>query len=338
MRIGMIGVNHKLASLETREKIAKLCTRSFADCRIIHPHLAYVLLSTCNRTEIYFHASDLAEAHIYLLGFLRQGSEHDLDQRMYAFFGMDCFYHLTRVTAGLDSAIVGETEIQGQVKRAYHQAMEQRSLPSELHFLFQKSLKLAKEVRSQDVRPQMGSVLAQTLFAIATRQLGDLYQRKILLVGFSDINRTLAAWLEKKQLRHLTYCNRHDHKIKDLYDNRLPWEEKERWIEFDLIIVGTKAPYYVIEELPVPLTVDKMLVDLSVPRNVNPQLAQEKHLFLWNIDHLCEATLAHQVDMQDMDLEEERLLQAVRRQIGIFERKKHIHYPYFLPQTVGMSY
>lgn len=112
MRIGVIGINSKLASLQLRERLAKACQKHFALQNCLHGPHRIVQLSTCNRTELYFYSHDLAEAHTYILNVLRQEIQDEFDQKLYSYFGCDCFQHLCRVATGLDSAIIGETEIQ----------------------------------------------------------------------------------------------------------------------------------------------------------------------------------------------------------------------------------
>lgn len=147
MRVGVIGINHKLANVQLRERLAKVCQRRFVAGSCIHSDHTFVLLTTCNRTEVYFASEDLTATHSYLLQILRDDIEDEFDQKVYSYFGYDCFLHSSRVTAGLDSAIIAETEIQGQVKEAYESASEHISLPSELHYLFQKALRIGKKVR-----------------------------------------------------------------------------------------------------------------------------------------------------------------------------------------------
>ena len=120
----MLGINHKLADLKLRELLAKASQRRFGAGISTHGSHHFILLSTCNRTEIYFCSDDLAATHTYLLSILRNEVDEEFDQKLYSYFGRDCFHHLARVTAGLDSAIVAETEIQGQVKKAYEFAAQ----------------------------------------------------------------------------------------------------------------------------------------------------------------------------------------------------------------------
>src|SRR3989304_3124875 len=126
MRIGVLGINHKSASLDVREAVARASHAIAAD-------FSAVLLSTCNRTEIYFSEDDLAGAHSQILHELKSRIGISFEHALYAYFGEDCFFHLAAVTAGLDSGLLGESEIQRQVKAAYQAAT---GLSSPLHFLF----------------------------------------------------------------------------------------------------------------------------------------------------------------------------------------------------------
>jgi glutamyl-tRNA reductase len=292
MRVGVVGINHKLADLKLRDQLAKTCQRRFGASQSFHESQHFVLLSTCNRTEIYFSSEDLAYTHSYLLGILRAGIEEEFDHKLYSYFGSDCFCHLTRVTSGLDSAIVAETEIQGQVKIAYENTTDYHLLPKELHFLFQKSLGIAKKVRS-DLQLGRGMPhLEHAILQIGYQLLASPTQAKILFVGASEINRKIFSFLKIKQFQHLTLCNRSDEQAKQWADeytiHLLEWKSFSQWTTYDWIIFGTKSPNYLIHRFDVNLepTRKQLIMDLSVPRNVEPQLAQHPQISLFNIDQL----------------------------------------------------
>lgn len=326
MRIGVIGINYKQASLADREEIAKLCQWQFESQRIIHPTLSYVLLSTCHRTEIYFQGDVCAYAHSYLLSILRQGfwsspKPHlGIEQRVYSLFGSDCFHHLVRVTAGLESAFIGETEIQGQVKRAYESACA-RLLPSELHFLFQKALKLAKEMRAT-MAPSCAS-LAQCIENHATSILGGLEHVRTLFIGVSCINQRIAAHFSRKRMGSITYCNRTLDKARALPFPFVSWEERERWVEFDIVIVGVRSPHDVIADVPHTPQHKVVLIDLSVPRTVSPYVGHHPSIALVNIDELVQLTPPHDAS----PIDEGTITQAVKRQIALFTLKQLRHRP-----------
>lgn len=285
MQIGLIGINHKLADLKLRETLAKVCQRRFHPQFSTHGDQTFLLLSTCNRTEIYFSSSDLAETHSYILNILRQEVDQEFDHKLYAYFRLECFYHLSRVTAGLDSACLAETEIQGQVKAAYEQTHELVSLPPELHYLFQKSLNIGKQVRSElnlgRGLPELEDAIVETARLFFT----NFDTLKILFVGASAINEKV---LSHKRLKGVHLMTRSQERALDL-QNRLkvhpvPWDLSV-WPSYDWIIFGTKASDYLIKPEG-DFSSKKLIMDLSVPRNVDPNLAKHPHLTLLNIDQL----------------------------------------------------
>ena len=328
MRIGVLGINHKLADLSLREKLAIACQKRFsADRSICNP--AVVLLSTCNRTEIYFCCDDLPDAHTHLLKTLRREvEEDDFDQKLYSYFGYDCFLHLARVAAGLDSANRRETEIQGQVKMAYLQTLECCQLPKELHYLFQKALKLGKEIRHQYPAERGIPDLGHTLFHVGKELFPCVETVKILFVGASKINRRILSYLQKKPFHSLTICNRTFEKGQELAKNLgatcLPWEALSLWHTFDWILFGTKSPRFLLTQkdlLNAPLS-KKLIVDLSVPRNVDPQIVNHPLISLFNIDDMNDTLMSQRKSNNDSHLLAEGYLQkAAAKQIAIFHQK-----------------
>ncbi len=329
MRIGVIGINHKLADLQLREQLAKACQRRFAAGHILHAHHTFVLLSTCNRTEVYFSSEDLSESHSYLLTFLRQEVNDDFDQKLYSFFGIDCFLHLCRVTAGLDSAIVAETEIQRQVKTAYESTAPYSVLPSELHYLFQKSLKIAKEVRTKlpfkPGVPDLEHAILNAGLQIIEKPASEV---KILFVGASDINIKILRFLRAKHYANITLCNRTPERAEAIAVHEelrlLSWQNLHSWPSYDWVIFGTKSPEMLINPQDVRRTVEapKLLIDLSVPRNVNPLLDQLPNITLLNIDQINQTLQVRRHTLSERLLTAEQIItEAAKKHIHLFQQK-----------------
>ena len=272
LSIGILGINFKTAELALRESIARGAQSLSGERAIFFPH-PIVVLSTCNRTEIYFSSDDLAAAHSDLLAHLRAQIDEEFEHRLYSYFGVDCFAHLCRVASGLDSAILAETEIQRQVKVAYAQA---RRLPSCLHYAFQKALKVSKGVRNQLELEQGAPTLYGTLWRLA-----EWKKKKILLVGYSEINRGLISYLMHKGVDDLTLCTRDPASVSVegilLRDRSILSD----WQEYDVIVCASKANGYLIKGQG---TDRHTIFDLSVPRNVDPQVGAR----VYNIDQLIE--------------------------------------------------
>jgi glutamyl-tRNA reductase len=292
MRVGVVGINHKLADLKLREMLAKACQRRFGPGQSTQENHTFVLLSTCNRTEVYFSSEDLASTHTYLLSILRNEVEQEFDQKLYSYFGQDCFLHLSRVTAGLDSAIIAETEIQGQVKNAYESAVEYATLPPEVHYLFQKSLTIGKKVRSKLQMRRGLPDLEDAILNTGMHLFEEPHKAKILFVGASEINLKVIGFLKEKQFPDITLCNRslnHAQMVAEQFQlDILAWDKLQNWHDYDWIIFGTKSPEYVIQEqhIPVHQISQKLVIDLCVPRNVEPKLGRHPNVTLLNIDQI----------------------------------------------------
>lgn len=277
MQVGVIGVNYKTADLSLREKV-------FYQIRALDTHLSLVILSTCNRIEIYFTGEDLAEIQSQLLMQLCAGIQDLLQHRIYSYFGFDCFLHLAKVTAGIDSALLFETEIQGQVKRAYLQAMEKKKLPKPLHFLFQKSLGIGKKIRREfSFAYQVNTLQEVTASLMESYFVGK--PAKLLFVGFSEMNRKIANYLRNKKNYSVTYCNRSCKKEILQQGEFLPFEQLHEWPLFDVIITATKCPDFLITQAPVQQK-RRLILDLSVPRNVKPSLGRCAEITLLHLDQI----------------------------------------------------
>ncbi len=222
MRIGVVGINYKLADLKLREQLAKACQRRFGVTQSIPGHHHFILLSTCNRTEVYFSSEDLATTHTYLLSILRNDIEEEFDHKLYSFFGVDCFSHLARVASGLDSAIVAETEIQGQVKAAYEVAASYHSLPKELHFLFQKALGISKKIRSELQLGRGMPSLEHAILNIGRHFFKIPEKARILFIGASEINCKILFYLRTKNLYQIMTDRAKSSDIRSMATRSLP--------------------------------------------------------------------------------------------------------------------
>jgi glutamyl-tRNA reductase len=258
--IGVLGINYKTADLALRESIARGAQSLSGQAALFFPHPT-ILLSTCNRTEIYFSAPDLAQAHSALLAYLRLQIAETFEHRLYSYFGVDCFFHLCRVAAGLDSAILAETEIQRQVKVAYGNSIK---LCSSLHFVFQKALKVSKEIRSNLALQRKAPTLYGTLWRLAGWK-----DRKILLVGYSEINRGLISFLVHKGVENISLCTQNPMQVWVKGARVVGRRVLSEWQEYDVIVCASKADDYLIRGEG---REGQVIFDLSVPRNVDPKV------------------------------------------------------------------
>ena len=289
MHIAVIGINHKQADLTLRELIAVVFHTHFSCEQPSSIDADCVVLSTCNRVELYFSAHNLAEVHQKILALLKKEIPFDFEQKLYTFFGIDCFRHLAKVTSGLDSAIIGETEIKGQVSTAYSAFHAAHRVNKELHYLFQKSLRISKKVRSEIVSHTHMSGLEELIFAQSCNFFHKTPQ--VLFVGASAINCKIAHYFaHKMDARLITFCTRTNSKAKSISRKMgtswVLWEKLTCAAkDHELVITATKSPSYLLSQ-EIATENKKLLIDLAFPRNIDPEVTRLPQVSLLNIDCL----------------------------------------------------
>ena len=299
MRYGLIGINYKSASMQLREELTRAFDRLFGEQSLARHRYRTVLLSTCNRSELYFHSHDLSHQHSRFLHELRQVMDGDFEHALYSYFDDECLLHLSKVTAGLDSAFVGESEIQHQVKVAYRDACD-LVLPSALHFLFQKSLHNGKLLRCEmpieGGVPSLSSVVADH---IVRRRL-----KKVLIVGKSKIGHQCCRALMRRNITDITLCTRHGDGM-----DVLPWEHIDEWVNYEAVIATSRVDAPVLHAKQADT---QLILDLSVPRCSHPNVPVP----VLNIDELGEDIKQRRFAKTELvQAGEKRVYEIVKRQL-----------------------
>lgn len=319
MHVGVLGISHKSAEISCREQIIA----AYRVSKTLLQGSGWILLATCSRIEIYFSAEDLAEAHSILLNALRSELSFNIEHKLYAYFGLDCFLHLARVTAGLDSVILGESEIQRQVKEAY-QLVSRKKIPHDLHFLFQKSLHLGKVIRTQFPYVEKLVGIDKELFLLA--KCFKLHTSEILFIGNSEINRKIISYFKSKGISQLFLCTRNLEFAKE-------WSKKEAVDLLDFSQIGLSAYFPMVvcatyTDRPIlhanqfTDAKTRLIVDLSVPRAVDPSLARHFSISLLNIEHINAIIETKQKkNLLEIQQAEAVLFQAVQRYVTVFQNR-----------------
>ncbi len=266
MQVGILGIHFKTIDLALHEGIARSALSIFQE----KTSIPMILLSTCNRTEIYFSGENLIGIKNELQMLLQAYAGMPLSEDLYSYFEKDCFIHLCRVASGLDSAIFLETEITRQVKTAYASGCSRFSLPSSLHYLFQKSLKIAKSVRHHFLLHTGSFVLFETLWHIAESEFSDLRQKRVFLIGYSETHRKLADFFMQKGVKDITFCSRQPEKILGM--QACSRDYVSDWNKYDIISCATQSDTFLVDGLG---RKKHLIFDLSVPRNVDPKVESE---------------------------------------------------------------
>lgn len=303
MAIVVVGINHRTAPVEVRERLA------FADAdlpealrRLKDFGIAdeAVIVSTCNRVEIYAAVKGpISEAVLRLREFIleRESSKPDAADQFYSMSDPDSIKHLFRVASGLDSMVVGETEVFGQVKRAYDIALRHRATGRVLNRVFQRAFNVAKQIRSQ-TNIQRGSVsVASVAVDLTERIFSSLADKTAMVIGTGDTGEKAAKALLSRGIGHLLVTNRSPERALAvacaLGGQAVPYEDWQRAFDrIDIVITSTSAPGYILDRSRLCSLMRQrqyrplLLIDMGVPRNIEPEVALMENVFLYNIDDL----------------------------------------------------
>lgn len=301
----LVGLNHTTAPLPVREHaLPFVCTRDefYQQLRAaISPDLfpEFLVLATCNRTEIYTVSEDaLSGAHALRQSFALEGVfSQSVQDSLYEYTDRAAVEHLFAVSAGIDSLVLGEFEILGQVRTAYQHASDHHMIGPILHQLFQTASHVGKRVRSETEIGHGAQSVAYAAVALARQQLGNLSGRCALVIGAGEMGRRAAENLSEDGECNVIVASRTfehaQHLANSLRARAVPIEELETVLtQADVVIGATRAPHFVLyaDTIAKACAGRPMrrlcLIDISVPRNIDPDAALLPQVQLYNIDDL----------------------------------------------------
>lgn len=306
IEIALIGCSHRTAPVELRERVAftpEQAIRAASELRHLGVIEEAVIVSTCNRSELYGVSSESAESTpTALTSFLAEFhklSTTDLNGRLYRHAGPEAVRHLFRVASGLDSLLLGEAEILGQVREAYNRALENGSTGPVLNRLFQGALEVGKRVRSETEIGTRPMSVALAGVKLAERIFGDLKGRKALIVGAGSVAEQVVEHLRLRGISELRMVNRTFARAQELAQRMggqaHEWASLERQLEQpDIIVTSVSGSEHVLTRPMIEAGMAArsgramFVIDLGVPRNVDPEAEGLYNFYLFNIDHLGE--------------------------------------------------
>ena len=304
--VALIGCNHTSAPVELRERVAftpEQALKAANELRQSGIIEEAVVVSTCNRSELYGVCGEanesLPQALMSYLGEFHKIGLHELDGRVYQHVGRHAVRHLFRVASGLDSMLLGEAEILGQVREAYNRALGNGSTGPVLNRLFQGALEVGKRVRSET---EIGARPMSVAFAgvkLAERIFGDLKGRHAVIVGAGAVAEQVVEHLRLRGIGELRVVNRSFARAQELALRMggvaTEWSALEKSLEQpDIIVTSVSGSEPVLTramlERAMPARGGRAVcvIDLGVPRNVEPQAEGIYNAYLFNIDHLGE--------------------------------------------------
>ena len=325
-----IGINHKTAPVEFRERIYVQDVEIPALLAELRKTLdEAVVISTCNRIEIYgvTTRTDL-ELDFYkdLVIDFKNAREYVSREDFFGLISCAACQQLFRVTTSLDSKIVGDMQILGQVRDAFQLSEQNKSTGKILNQMFQRSFKIGKQVRTETNLHKGAVSISSAAVELALNELGTLSDKKVLLIGAGAMARLSAEYLLKKSVGKIFITNRTRARADALLENLRTESEggfdgetidfaefKNRLNEFDLVISSTSAPAPILEKADFAAQTNKiLLIDIAVPRDIAPEAAECAAVELKNIDDLnAIVDKNHQRRMADLPLVNQLLMKEM---------------------------
>ncbi|MGH7183535.1 MAG: glutamyl-tRNA reductase [Nitrospiraceae bacterium] len=304
MHIVVVGLSHKTAPVEIREKLAVPESRMGEALTRLCSYQGVregVLLSTCNRVEVYAVVDEIESGYGGIQDFLADAhlslSSEQLTPHIYWHQGDRAISHLFRVASSLDSMIVGESQILGQIKEAFEVALTHKTTGIILNKVMKKAISVAKRVRTETRIAEMAVSVSYAAVELAKKIFSDLSEKTVLLVGAGEMAKLAASHFIASGVRYVRVTTRNPQHALELANRfggtAVAFEEfREDMASADIVLVSTGAAHYLVGEDDVHRSIRQrmnrpmFLIDISVPRNIDPAVRHVDNAFLFDIDDL----------------------------------------------------
>jgi glutamyl-tRNA reductase len=322
MQLYTIGVNHTTAPISIRENVA------FSDANLRHAlsdltannALEAAILSTCNRTEIYVQ-SQQAEPIVGWLASYHKLNLNQVQPYTYTLTNQDAVKHAFRVASGLDSMVLGEPQILGQFKQSVKIAQDAGTLGTLLHKLFQRTFEVAKEVRTNTDIGGSSISMAAAAVKLAQRIFGDISNQRVLFIGAGEMIALCADHFAAQKPKSMTVANRTLERGESLADKIgaqaiLLQDLPAHFAEFDIVITSTASQLPIVGLGMVERAIKErrhrpvFMVDLAVPRDIEPEVANLDDVFLYTVDDLAQVVSDGMMNRQESAVNAEMIVQA----------------------------
>lgn len=294
----VVGTNHKYCPIEAREKLSfskgriKEALISLVDFKWVK---AAVIVSTCNRVELYASTPDIEMGIKTLKTFLADYHSQDLSRiepYVYTYIGKQAISHLFNVSGGLDSQIVGETQILEQVRFAFEEAKKSGCVDSVLDNVFSDALRVGKKVRKDTKISEGNTSIGSITISLIKEKIGSLKDKKIVIIGVGKVSELVTKYLKEENAFTVFVSNRTFLKAKELAESigavAIRFERlKEKLKEADVVISATTSPHFILREEDI-LEVHRplLVIDLALPRDVEPKVKYINGVELYCLDDL----------------------------------------------------
>jgi len=332
MNIIVVGLSHKTATVEIREKVAfspNLIEKPLHTLVSLDDIVEGVIVSTCNRVEIYATTRDIAGGISRIKRFLADHhriSLESLEPHLYSYHSEAAIRHVFRVASSLDSMVVGEPQILGQIKTSYGYAAEYKTSGIILNRFLHKAFSVAKRVRTETRIASSAVSVAFAAVELAKKILGDLSDKTVMLVGAGEMCELAAKHFINSGARGVMVTNRTferaERLAEDFKGEAVRFEELFEHIHrADIVLSSTGAPHVIIGPKDVEEVVRRrrfkpmFFIDIAVPRDIDPSVNDVENAYLFTVDDLQEIV---QANLAQRNLEAEKAEEIIEQEIGQF--------------------
>ena len=302
MKLALAGINHRTAPVMVREKLALRAAELPAALSDLQAHGAkeVLILSTCNRVEVSAVLNEsITSDHLMerMLVGLKSLNFEELRPHLYTFEDREAIRHLFRVASSLDSMIIGEPQILGQLKQAFLQAREQGTVGNVLESVLSRAFHVAKRIRTETEIGQSAVSVSYAAVELAREIFGSLSGKRVLIVGAGKMSEGAARHLLRAGVTEILITNRTAERAREMAElfrgEVVPYELfPQRLHQVDIVLASSGAPGYVLTPAMISHAIEArrnqpmFLIDIAVPRNVDPAVNAVEHAFLYDIDDL----------------------------------------------------
>jgi len=334
MNLVIVGLNHRTAPIEIREKLSFPSDAIGEPLNMLLGNYGLneaVILSTCNRVEVLAITGDMEKGCWQIKRFLSDFHKiplEKLDEHLYAHSGEEAVKHLFRVSAGLDSMVMGEPQILGQVKDSYGHAVEHDSAGIIVNKLYHKAFQVAKRIRTETKIGESAVSISFAAVELARKIFGELSGKSAMLIGAGEMAEIAAKHLLTNGIREILVANRTYEKAVELVrgfgGTAIMFREYPHYLKnVDIVIASTGAPNFIIRQDQVQEVMRErkqrpmFFIDISVPRNIDPLVNNVDNAFVYDIDDLQGVVSAN---LQERAKEAEEAERIIDEEIEKFYR------------------
>ncbi len=296
MDFGIVGVNHNKASISIREGVSFTDSQKIEAINFLLDNgiNEVVVLSTCNRSEVYIYAKDIESKIDVVKDFYEDFfNVKGIKKHLFSKTGLDAIKHLFNVTAGFNSIVLGEDQILGQVKEAHDFSMKLGASKKVFNKLFREAITVSKDIKSSTKISEQPLSISYIAVKFLKEKLGSLEDKNVLVIGVGKMSKLAMKHLEEEKVKNIYVTNRSYCKLESIqaeYNNLIPVKYEDRYeiIKYvDVLISATSSPHVVIKKDKVPyINKELHIMDIALPRDIDATLSTMENIFLYDIDDL----------------------------------------------------